>query len=131
MSGRKDAAREVLKRVQYLHPSQHEDVLRELDAAGLLDNPGGNADFGAVRGARAAPRGRLSPLRTPMEAVAANVENEVAIKQIKATARRIAGFDVKDNELVDPIALDKALAGKDVETRMGLKLNMARLGLIP
>jgi hypothetical protein len=131
MSGKTDAARAALRNVEHLHPVHVEPIIKALDAAGLLDSPKGN-DFGAVRAARAAPRGsRLSPLRTPAQAIADNIENAVAIKQIVATAKRIANFEIKPDEIVDPVALDKALVGKDVDARMGLKLNMARLALIP
>jgi hypothetical protein len=53
------------------------------------------------------------------------------IKIIKAQARRLAGIDIKDDLLIDPVELDKALATKDVSSRLALKAMMAKLRLIP
>jgi hypothetical protein len=109
-------------------------MIRALDAAGLLDNDSGNGgEMGVFHARRAAPRGRLMPLRTPLEAAAASVENEPALRQLKATLRRSPyHFDLKDNELVDLVALDKALMASDnIPERMSVRMNLARLALIP
>jgi hypothetical protein len=53
-----------------------------------------------------------------------------ALNEIKARLRRF-GYDLKDNEIVDPFKLDQCFAGRDVQERLALKVSMRACGLLP
>jgi hypothetical protein len=129
MSGRKDSAREALGRVQHLHPVHHEPILAELDRAGLLDEPKNAENGGKIHAAAADLPKR--PLLTPMQAAEAKGgRNRDLLKSVMAQAKRL-GFTIKENEHVDVVALDAAMAGKDVTQRLAIKSALAKLALIP
>ena len=66
MSGKRDSARNALRRaVPFLAERHHDDILNELDAESLLDGEGKRPNGGRVHAvAGDAPKGR--PLLTPM-----------------------------------------------------------------
>jgi hypothetical protein len=90
---------------------------------GLDENA--KAELTGKLSASAAPRVQLKTLR----AAAANPENHVGIAVMKAHARRL-GVSLEEGKPVDIIALDKALAGKDITARLELKSMLYRLGCI-
>jgi hypothetical protein len=55
-----------------------------------------------------------------------------ALNRIKATLRRV-GYDLKDSDVCDSFKLDQLLAksAETIESRIALKLEMGRLGLLP
>jgi hypothetical protein len=128
MSGRKDSARAALARVPYLHPAQHEDIIRELDRESLLDNPRSNG--GPVH-AVAAPLPAREVL-TGVQAVAANPDlNTVRVQRVCAEARRLGGYQIKLDEKINVHELDAALrSSPDIEGRMRLKANLHALGML-
>jgi hypothetical protein len=68
--------------------------------------------------------------RMTLVAAAAKYPHRVnLIKQLQARARRL-GYDLKDDKPVDPVELDRALAGKDVDARFALKTDMRAVGLL-
>jgi hypothetical protein len=128
MSGRKDSAREALGRVQHLHPVHHEPILAELDRAGLLDEPKNSANGGKVRAAADLPK---RPLLTPLQcSQAKNGANADLLRSVMARAARL-GFKIEDDKLVDVVAMDAAMRGKDVVERLSIKATLAKLALIP
>jgi hypothetical protein len=68
-------------------------------------------------------------LRTPVQAAAANPECEGIVVQLKAEARRM-GYDLKDNEIVDTVALDRAFKGHDINRRLAWKVAAAQIGIL-
>jgi hypothetical protein len=71
------------------------------------------------------------PLLTPIQCAAAkNGANKDLLRSVMAQAKRM-GFVIKENEIVDTVALDAALAGKDVTERLSLKAALAKMSLIP
>ena len=71
------------------------------------------------------------PLLTPTQCSAANGgKNRDLLNSVVAQARRL-GFTIKENEHVDVVALDKAMAGKDITQRLAIKSALAKLALIP
>jgi hypothetical protein len=93
MSGRKDAAREALNRVQYLHPAQHEPILAEFDRAGLLDDLPKNAESGGRVRAAAADLPKR-PLLTPLQASQAKGgANKDLLRSVQARAARMGFSD--------------------------------------
>ena len=70
------------------------------------------------------------PLRTPMEAAAANPVLIPLLRQVKAQAARL-GYSLKDNAPVDVAELNEAIKGKDITDRMRLRESLYLLGLIP
>jgi hypothetical protein len=128
MSGRTDSARTALRRVQYLHPSMHEDIIKELDREGILDEP--RSDGGAVRAVAAAALPERGECLTAIQAVAANPNRNAArVKRVLAESARL-GFQIDPTSKIDLFAMDKALQGRDVAARMNLKLNLAFLRMI-
>jgi hypothetical protein len=69
--------------------------------------------------------------RKTLNSIAAASSTSVPLLQnIQRTARRM-GFDIVPDKPVDPVALDKAIAGADVVQRIALKMAMSQVGLIP
>jgi hypothetical protein len=68
----------------------------------------------------AADSARIDPDRVP------------ALTRVRAILRR-AGYPLADNEIVDSFKLDQVLAksGETIESRIALKIDMGRLGLLP
>jgi hypothetical protein len=68
----------------------------------------------------AADSAKIDPKRIP------------ALNRIKAVLRRV-GYDLKDTDVCDFFKLDNLLAksNETVESRIALKMEMARLGLLP
>ena len=62
-------------------------------------------------------------------AAAVTEQNYTLHKQVQARAARL-GFNYRIGEKVDPVELDRALAGKDIQARLELKNNMIRLGVL-
>jgi hypothetical protein len=73
----------------------------------------------------------LVPLKTPIQAAAANPNNRVLLRECVLRCSRI-GYDIEDDKLVDVRALDKALKERNasIEERAALKTSLAQLGLI-
>jgi hypothetical protein len=91
---------------------------------------GGGAMFGAADNARL-PRGRLSPLRTPAQAVAANPEHEGTIKQLRGEGRRM-GYELADDKIVNRTELEAAFAKHPDQTtrRLAWQLAASRIGIL-
>jgi hypothetical protein len=126
MPGRTDSARAALRRVQYLHPSMHEDIIRELDKESLLDNPRSNGgQVHAVASARPA-RETITLLQ------AASVPaNKIRLSRIFAEARRLGHeLSIGDDGKVDMRAFDRDTKGKDIARRLAIKDNLAAMNLI-
>ena len=71
------------------------------------------------------------PLLTPLQcSQARNGANKDLLRSVMASARRM-NFVIKENELIDTMALDAALKGRDVTERFALKSALAKLALIP
>jgi hypothetical protein len=68
----------------------------------------------------AADSAKIDPSRIP------------ALSRIKAILRRV-GYDLKDHETVDAFKLDQLLAksAESIESRIAIKLEMGKLGLLP
>jgi hypothetical protein len=130
MSGKRDSARNALRRaVPFLAERHHDDILNELDNESLLDGEGKTPNGGRVHAvAGDAPKGR--PLLTPMQASQAKQENASLVKQILATAARM-NIDIDPTKVVDVPALNRALVGRSVDERLAMKSMLARLHLIP
>jgi hypothetical protein len=132
MASKADAAREALNRVSHLHPAQHADILRTLDAAGLLDNSGNGGELAQVHAAKGKglmQHGRLLPRRTPRAAAAASYENERMVNNLKARARRL-GYEMPMDEVLSPVEIEAAFAGKNVDERLAWKMTAGMLGII-
>jgi hypothetical protein len=130
MSGKRDSARNALRRaVPFLAEQHHDAILNELDAESLLDGEGKRPNGGRVH-AVAGDAPKKSLLMTPVQASAARQENVELVRQCRATCARL-GYVMKENELVDVHALNKVLAGQDVDTRMRLKSQLYTLHMIP
>jgi hypothetical protein len=131
MSGKRDSARNALRRaVPFLAERHHDDILNELDAESLLDGEGKRPNGGRVHAvAGDAPKGR--PLLTPLQAAEArNGMNKDLLRSVTAGAARL-GFRIESDKLVDVAAFDAAAKGSAVEERIALKAAMFKLGLIP
>jgi hypothetical protein len=89
---------------------------------------GGGAMFGAAATDNA-PKAR--PLLTPLQASQAkNGANKDLLRSVMARAQRL-GFTINlDDKHVDVVALDAAMAGKDVSERLAIKATLAKMGLI-
>jgi hypothetical protein len=132
MSGKRDSARNALRRaVPFLAERHHDDILNELDAENLLDVEGKRPNGGrvhAVAGDAALPKRQLM---TPLQASQVkNGANRDLLRSVMASARRM-GFVIDMDKQVDSVALDAALKGRDVTERLALKSALAKLALIP
>jgi hypothetical protein len=69
----------------------------------------------------AADSAKIDPRRIP------------ALSRIKAVLRRVGYGALGDSEIVDSFKLDQVLAksGESIESRIAIKLEMAKLGLLP
>ena len=118
------------------HPTRgHAVVLRQMAGSMRADAAVGKlphvmpTNFGAVSAvARAAPRGRLVPLRSAQEAIAANVEHAGTVRQLQGEARRM-NFDMPLDRPISSFEVDQAFRGASVEARMSWKFNAARIGI--
>jgi hypothetical protein len=71
------------------------------------------------------------PPLTPIQAAAAkNGANKDLLRSVMAQAKRM-GFVIKENEIIDTVALDAAMAGKDVTQRLAIKSALTKMSLIP
>lgn len=132
MTGRRDAARAALQRsAGFLAPQHHDAILDSLHAEGLLDEPRNAENGGRVRAAAGDADRPKRPLLTPLQASQVRSgEHRDLLRSVTAQAQRM-GYTIKQNELVDVVALDKAMAGKDVNAKLALKAGLAKLALIP
>jgi len=133
MSGKRDSARNALRRaVPFLAEQHHDAILNELDAESLLDVEGRTPNGGKVHAVAgdAAPRGR--PILTPIQAAEANGgRNRDLLRSVVAQAKR-AGFTIDMNDKkIDTVALDSAMKGHDVTQRLAIKSALAKMALIP
>jgi hypothetical protein len=129
MSGKRDSARNALRRaVPFLAEQHHDDILNELDRESLLDTPNGGKVH-AVAGDADRPR---RPLLTPLQASQTrNGANKDLLRSVQARAARM-GFPINiDDKYVDVVALDAAMRGKDVTERLSIKATLAKMALIP
>lgn len=124
-----------LNEIDGLDDPMRRRILRKLHADGLLFDDRDGALFAAADSTP--PRQyslgemRRAALLTPMQAAAADPANRVILDQVVAQCRRF-GFDLRPGEIVDTMALDRALSkSRDVSGRMALKATMSRLHLIP
>lgn len=67
--------------------------------------------------------------KTINQIAAASATSIPLLKQIKATAARL-GYEVPDDRPVNLMEFDKAVAGKDIQTRLALKSIMRQVGLL-
>jgi hypothetical protein len=77
------------------------------------------------------PKGRLSPLRTPNEVLAANPEHEGTIKQLRGEGRRL-GYELADDKVCDRAEVDRAFANHPDQTtrRLAWKMAASRIGIL-
>ncbi len=68
-------------------------------------------------------------LRTPLQAAADDSQNIALIRNVTARARRL-GYEIHEDQMIDVVELNRALANKDALDRMALKTDLARLRLI-
>jgi len=133
MSGKRDSARNALRRaVPFLAEQHHDAILNELDAESLLDGEGKTPNGGRVHAVAGDADRPKRPLLTPMQAAEArNGMNKDLVRSVLAQARRL-GCEIKENELVSTAALDAAMTGnEDISGRLAIKAAMAKLALIP
>jgi Tfp pilus assembly ATPase PilU len=130
MTGKRDTARRALERsVGFLAPEHHDQILAALSSEGLLDEPKNAENGGKIRAAATDLPKR--PLLTPLQASQArNGANKDLLRSVMAQAARM-GYQIKDNELVDMVALNAALKGQEVGARLALKAALHKLALIP
>ena len=67
--------------------------------------------------------------RTPLQAAADDSQNIALIRNVTARARRL-GYEIHEDQMIDVVELNRALANKDALDRMALKTDLARLRLI-
>ena len=67
--------------------------------------------------------------KTIASVMASNPAAADGLKSIMARAARL-GFEIKENEPISLVEMDKALAGKDIDARLALKVSLKRYGLL-
>ncbi len=67
--------------------------------------------------------------KTIASVMASNPAAQSGLKLVLAQARRL-GFEIKENEPISLVEMDKALAGKDIDARLALKVSLKRYGLL-
>jgi hypothetical protein len=117
------AVRDSLTRhAGHLKSSIHDDIVDGLKADGLI----GTSDDGSLM-AGADSGGKI--LLTPMQCAAVSSRHAESIAWIEAQCRRL-GYTLPSDKKVSIAEFDRAVAGKDVDTRWALKTAMARMHLI-
>lgn len=76
-----------------------------------------------------APAPRALTALSPLAAAAANPMLKPLLRNLKARCERL-GYDLKDNEVIDPFELDRAFAGKPVGERLAIKCSLGQIGLL-
>jgi hypothetical protein len=132
MSGKRDSARNALRRaVPFLAERHHDDILNALDAENLLDVEGKTPNGGRVHAvAGDVPKGR--PILTLVQAAAVKKENASLVQQICATAQRMGLTCIEPDKQIDINTLNLELTNRNVGTtdRISLKAMLHRLHTI-
>lgn len=120
------------KQMHWPQPSVHHEILAGFKKDGLVDDSDAMHANAAPDYLFAGTKRNAIPLLTPLQANAADANNDVLLRQIFGMCRRF-GYDLKPNEIVNTAELDRALAKypNEIPNRMALKTTMARLHLIP
>ena len=131
MSGKRDAAAAALRRVPMLHADFIEPAVLMLEAAGVFESErGGNSGSIHAAVANTAPGSRPgSPVLTMVQA-GADPPNQSLLKSVRAQAQRL-GFVWDGSKPIDTHALNSAIAGADIDSRMRLKEALYLLRMIP
>jgi hypothetical protein len=135
---RASAIRETLRaKLPNLDAGTRGAVLRSMIEAGHLDSDLSTDHLYAHSANLAADAAaHLSLLKTSISAAdSAKIDPKriPALNRIKAMLRRVGYGALGDSEIVDSFKLDQVLAksGESIESRIGIKLEMGRLGLLP
>jgi hypothetical protein len=115
-----------------LPPSDRQKFAASISAAigGDLTSVGGTETAGRITTLSAGTAEEAREKLTPLQAANAFGPNAFGlVRNVISRAGRL-GYVMKENEKVDMVKLDAALAGKEISSRMALKADLARLRLI-
>ena len=115
-----------------LPPSDKQKFAASISAAigGDLTSVGGTAETAGRITTLAATVEETRQKLTPLQAANAFGPNAFGlVRNVMSRAGRL-GYVMKENERVDMVKLDAALAGKEISSRLALKADLARLQMI-
>ena len=121
MTGKTESARAALRRVPALHDEFHQPIIRELDAEGLLDNPGNG------HGVSASTSERLRRLHA-----AANDSGGGLSVELRNATMELRRLDVpfSEEDGADKDRLAAATARWSPTERIRIKSQLHRVGLL-
>jgi hypothetical protein len=119
-----------LRGVRSLSAEHRADALRALrDGGHVTDDFGDDNKLFAAAGSSAHSLRTGAYRMTPLQASEQSPQHLTLVKQLMARAKRL-GYSMQLDQPVDLDAFDRAVAGKDINERLGVKSAMRQVGLV-